>query len=353
MGSYPINRVRLSSLMLNNSTKILLLLTLVGGTLISISSNSWLGVWMGLEINLLSFIPLISTAKNVFTREASLKYFLIQALASSTLLFLVIIKTISENIPIFTDSLSSFLIVIPLLLKSGVGPFHWWFPRVMEGLNWINCFILITVQKIAPLVLTSYLFRINLIRIIFILRTVIIGALGGFNQISTRKILTYSSINHLGWMLTAILLGKNIWLIYFAIYTILTLTIILTLNKHKISFINQLTSINHKTETKFIVLSLLLSIGGLPPFLGFFPKWVVIQPIILNNITLTGIMLVLTSLVTLYYYLRICYLTFLVTHIKTKWFSWPNKINFQPLNIFLASLSMIGLILCTIIINFY
>nr|AMQ99554.1 NADH dehydrogenase subunit 2 [Polyphaga plancyi] len=337
----------------NNSTKILLLLTLVGGTLISISSNSWLGVWMGLEINLLSFIPLMSTTKNMFTSEASLKYFLIQALASSTLLFLVVMKTILESIPMFANSLSSFLIVIPLLLKSGVAPFHWWFPSVMEGLNWMNCFILMTIQKIAPLILTSYLFSMTPISMIFILSTVTIGAMGGFNQISTRKILTYSSINHLGWMLAAILLGKNIWLTYFTIYTILTLTIILTLNKHKISFINQLTSMNHKTETKFIMLSLLLSMGGLPPFLGFFPKWIVIQHMILNNLTITSTVLVLASLVTLYYYLRICYLTFLITYIKTKWFNWPTKMNFQTLNLFLASLSTMGLMLCTMMINFY
>nr|YP_010947025.1 NADH dehydrogenase subunit 2 [Eupolyphaga hanae]WGO57821.1 NADH dehydrogenase subunit 2 [Eupolyphaga hanae] len=337
----------------DNSTKSLLLLTLVGGTLISVSSNSWLSVWMGLEINLLSFIPLMSTTKNTFTTEASLKYFLTQALASSTLLFLVIIKTIMENIPMFINSFSSFLIVIPLMLKSGVAPFHWWFPSVMEGLNWMNSFILMTIQKIAPLVLTSYLLKINSISMIFILSTVIIGAMGGFNQISTRKILTYSSINHLGWLLTAILLGKNIWLTYFVIYTVLTLTIILILSKHKISFINQLTSMNHKTETKFITLSLFLSMGGLPPFLGFFPKWIVIQSMILNNMTITSIVLVLTSLVTLYYYLRICYLTFLITHLKIKSFGWVNKTNIHLTTLLLASLSTMGLLLCPMMINFY
>jgi NADH-ubiquinone oxidoreductase chain 2 len=73
---------------------------LIGGILISISANSWLGAWIGLEINLISFIPLISSQENIFTTEASLKYFIIQALASSTLLFLVLIKTlVNQGLP--------------------------------------------------------------------------------------------------------------------------------------------------------------------------------------------------------------------------------------------------------------
>jgi NADH-ubiquinone oxidoreductase chain 2 len=81
----------------NTPTKILLSTTLIGGILISISSNSWLGAWIGLEINLISFIPLISTQENIYTTEASLKYFVIQALASSVLLFLVIIKALANQ----------------------------------------------------------------------------------------------------------------------------------------------------------------------------------------------------------------------------------------------------------------
>ena len=62
------------------------------GMFITISSNSWLRAWIGLEFNLLSFIPIISNNKNILTLEASLKYFLIQALVSSTLLFIITIQ---------------------------------------------------------------------------------------------------------------------------------------------------------------------------------------------------------------------------------------------------------------------
>jgi NADH-ubiquinone oxidoreductase chain 2 len=77
---------------------------LIGSILISISSNSMLGAWKGLEINLISFIPLISSQENIYTNEASLKYFLIQALALTSLLFLVIIKSLINQIIITRSS---------------------------------------------------------------------------------------------------------------------------------------------------------------------------------------------------------------------------------------------------------
>nr|YP_010999058.1 NADH dehydrogenase subunit 2 [Eupolyphaga nigrinotum]WPM91816.1 NADH dehydrogenase subunit 2 [Eupolyphaga nigrinotum] len=336
----------------NNSMKFLLLLTLVGGALISISSNSWLGAWMGLEINLLSFIPLMSTTKNVFTTEASLKYFLIQALASSTLMFLIIFKTILENTPMLINLPTSMLISMPLLLKSGVAPLHWWFPSVMEGLNWMNCFLLMTMQKIAPLMLTSYLFQMNQISMMFILTSVIVGAIGGFNQISTRKMMAYSSINHLGWMLVAISMGKNIWMIYFSLYMIMTLTITLTLSKNNISYINQIKSMNCNTETKLITMSMFLSLGGLPPFLGFLPKWIILQFMIINNMVPMSIIMIMMSLITLYYYLRICYSTFLIMHLKSKWTNWSNKMSFMMSYMLILPITT-GLILCTTVINLF
>jgi NADH-ubiquinone oxidoreductase chain 2 len=109
----------------NNPTKILLSITLIGGILISISSNSWLGAWIGLEINLISFIPLISSQENIFTAEASLKYFIIQALASSVLLFLVAIEALINQTPLLGGrNIHEYVIISPLLLKIGAAPVH-------------------------------------------------------------------------------------------------------------------------------------------------------------------------------------------------------------------------------------
>ena len=120
------------------------------------TSNSWLGAWIGLEINLLSFIPLIDRdSNNLKSTESSLKYFLTQALASTVLLFSVILLIINSNVHnyLFISS----IIISTLLLKSGTAPFHFWFTNLMEGLTWINALLLITSQKVATLKLISYL----------------------------------------------------------------------------------------------------------------------------------------------------------------------------------------------------
>nr|YP_009250285.1 NADH dehydrogenase subunit 2 [Gromphadorhina portentosa]AMW91040.1 NADH dehydrogenase subunit 2 [Gromphadorhina portentosa] len=303
-----------------NSSKMLFLSTLIGGLVITISSNSWLGAWMGLEINLLSFIPLMTNNDNILTSEASLKYFLIQALASSSLLFIIVSKSLMESMfSLLQTPLVMMMVITPLMMKSGSAPLHWWFPSVMEGLSWNNCFILMTVQKIAPLLLMSYLISFSTFTIMIIMMSIIIGALGGYNQISMRKILTYSSINHIGWMMTAMSLGENLWLIYFFIYSLLTLTIIMIVSPMQISFINQTFMINKKKIMKFVLFSTLLSLGGLPPFLGFLPKWIIIQSLLLNHISALTLLIIVISLVTLYYYLRIAYSSFLIVSSEQSW----------------------------------
>nr|URX53837.1 NADH dehydrogenase subunit 2 [Postelectrotermes sp. 2 AB-2022a]URX53876.1 NADH dehydrogenase subunit 2 [Kalotermitidae sp. 1 AB-2022a]URX53928.1 NADH dehydrogenase subunit 2 [Kalotermitidae sp. 1 AB-2022a] len=338
--------------MTNNPTKTLLSTTLIGGILISISSNSWLGAWMGLEINLMSFIPLMLSQENIYTTEASLKYFIVQALASSALLFMVIMKMLM-NQNVITSSSYSYAIMTPLLLKMGAAPFHWWFPSVMEGLSWVNCLLMMTVQKIAPMMLTSYLLESNSLMMTTIMMSVIIGSVGGMNQTSLRKILTYSSINHTGWMMAAMLGGSNLWLLYFTIYSLLTSAVTFITKLYKISFINQVMTHNSKKTIKFMLFMTLLSLGGLPPFIGFLPKWIVIQMMIMNNMSFIMTTMVTTSLATLYYYLRMCYSSFIILHEEVKWGVWAHNENKNFMySILMSSMSMMGLIVCTMIINF-
>nr|URX54370.1 NADH dehydrogenase subunit 2 [Calcaritermes brevicollis] len=333
----------------NNPTKILLLTTLIGGILISISSNSWLGAWMGLEVNLMSFIPLMSSQDDLYTTEASLKYFLVQALASSTLLFLVIMKALM-NQPHSLMTLSPYMIMTPLLLKMGAAPLHWWFPSVMEGLSWMNNLLLMTAQKMAPMILTSYLMKMDMSAFMIILASVTIGSLGGMNQTSLRKILTYSSINHTGWMLTAMLEGINLWVVYFMVYSTLTSTMTLIAKSFNISFVNQTMATTKSTAVKLLLFTTLLSLGGLPPFIGFLPKWMVIQMLIANNLSFVMTTMVVASLVTLYYYLRVCYSSFSVLFDSPKWFPHKNVDNkFITYGVMLSSVSMLGLLACTMI----
>nr|YP_010400217.1 NADH dehydrogenase subunit 2 [Mesembrina meridiana]QLY89479.1 NADH dehydrogenase subunit 2 [Mesembrina meridiana]UQS75916.1 NADH dehydrogenase subunit 2 [Mesembrina meridiana] len=300
--------------MFNNSSKIMFLNILMMGTLISISANSWLSAWMGLEINLLAFIPLMSDNKLMST-ESSLKYFLTQALASSMFLFAVIMLMMN-----FKSSESNYfteIILSSLLMKSGSAPFHFWFPNVMEGLSWSNILIMMIWQKIAPLMLISYIIIKPLI-IMSIILSSLIGALGGLNQTSLRKLMAYSSINHLSWMLAA-MYNSNMWLMYFLFYSFLTFSMVSMFNMFKISYINHLFTFFNEKSMKFFLFFNLLSLGGLPPFLGFLPKMMVIQSLTINNQFFLLMFMLMMTLITLYFYLRLCYSAFMLNYYDNNW----------------------------------
>nr|ADG62372.1 NADH dehydrogenase subunit 2 [Stegana albiventralis] len=336
--------------MFNNSSKILFVIIMMLGSLITITSNSWLGAWMGLEINLLSFIPLMSDNNNLMSTEASLKYFLVQALASTVLLFAVILMMMKSSIN-FNNNLSFEMLIIlsSLLLKSGTAPFHFWFPNIMEGLSWMNCLLLMTWQKIAPIMLISYI-NMKMLVLFCIVLSVIVGSLGGFNQSSLRKLMAFSSINHLGWMLMALMINESIWLIYFLMYSFLSFTLTFMFDNFKIFHFNQMFSLFFNSKIlKFILFMNFLSLGGLPPFLGFLPKWFVIQQLSMDSQYFMLMILLLSTLITLFFYLRICYSAFMLNYYENNW-----TINIQMKNmnynfyLIMSFFSIFGLILISI-----
>lgn len=325
--------------MLKYIYKLVFLITLITGSLIAISSNSWLGVWMGLEINLISFIPLIVNSVNIINSEASLNYFLVQAFASSLILFFILINLIIINLNLefmvgglflnFAGEINlkyNFifsLIVIILMIKLGAAPFHFWFPNVSENIDWWNNLILITWQKLAPFFIIRYFsFQAggNYLMSGGALCSTFVGALGGLNQLSLRKIIAFSSINHMGWIILSILLRTLIWIIYFFIYSLLVLRAVLYFKMFGIYFLNQIyTSFRHSFFIKLLVLTVFLSFGGLPPFLGFLPKWLIIQELIRAGMSAMTIFIVIIRLITLYYYLKIRISAYLVSITMSNW----------------------------------
>lgn len=300
----------------------------------------------------MSFIPLISDSKNLISSESSLKYFLIQALASSTLLFIVIIYLVNYNNNFDIFNINNFInlgIISSLIIKRGIAPFHFWFPNVMEGLNWVNSFILLTWQKLAPFILLSYLITNYLL--IPIILSIIFGSLGGLNQTSLRKIIAYSSINHLGWIRIAIIYSNNLWFNYYLFYSFLSLTLIYFFNINRLSFINQIYSIfNYSNELKLILFLNFFSLGGLPPFLGFYPKWLVIQLLTENNQLFLITIIVILTLITLYFYIRICYARFIINYYENKWLiKWSIKFNNIFVYLILSFISIFGLLMINIL----
>nr|QIV24744.1 NADH dehydrogenase subunit 2 [Toxeutes arcuatus] len=332
--------------------KLLFFTTLTFGTLIAISSYSWMSMWIGLEINLLSIIPLLSDSKNLYPSESALKYFITQALASAIIMFSVISSTnLNEFI---SQEHNIFLMMIlnsGLLTKMGAAPFHAWFPEVMEGLDWPNCLILLTWQKIAPMVLLMNNTQMTLFLSSIIVMSSAISGILGLNQISLRKVMAYSSINHISWMIASMLNSSTVWLIYFSTYTIITINIILILKTLNIFFMKQLfSSLNYNKTLKFFFILNFLSLGGLPPFLGFLPKWFTINNLIQNQFIIVSLILIIFTLVTLFFYLRISFSTIMICSKET-------IIPLKKHSIFIITLanliSLAGLIACTLIFNIF
>nr|ADO33510.1 NADH dehydrogenase subunit 2 [Antheraea pernyi] len=330
---------------LNNSNKMFFTFILFFSTLITISSNSWFGCWIGLEINLLSFIPLISSPFNLLASEASLKYFLIQSIASINFLFVILLKmTFFKNF--LMDNFFSIMISSSMLMKMGSAPFHYWFPNIVEGLSWFNNFILMTWQKITPMILLSYYFNKNFLYMMIIFN-IIIGAIGGLNQISLRKLMAFSSINNLGWMLFAIMISENLWIFYFTMYSFLISIMCFFLFNLNMFFINQLFINNISPLIKINLLINFLSLGGLPPFLGFFPKWIMINFLMNNKFYLLTFLFVMMSLIIIFFYIRITYTCLMLNYFKMKWLKISLKNNFLWVMNFFSLISIMGMILST------
>nr|YP_009559295.1 NADH dehydrogenase subunit 2 [Euphausia superba]AOW68997.1 NADH dehydrogenase subunit 2 [Euphausia superba]BAD16760.1 NADH dehydrogenase subunit 2 [Euphausia superba] len=300
--------------MVFSPSRCLFMSTLILGITISISSNSWFGAWMGLELNLLSFIPLIFMKDNQYSSEAALKYFLIQALGSTVLLISAVM--IMMKMQVFSAPLSA-----ALLLKAGSAPFHFWFPPTLEGMMWPQALVLMTIQKITPMSLLSYYIEDQMMLIsVAAMMSAVVGALGGLNQTLLRKLLGYSSINHMAWMMSALLMSESMWLLYFAVYSVMSFSVVMLFHFTQTFHFNHL--LNHippGSAVKMVMFMSLLSLGGLPPFTGFVPKWIVIQQLCWSSNFLMLTILLGSSLFTLFYYLRVTLSSLVLSSAKTKW----------------------------------
>nr|ALO76893.1 NADH deshydrogenase subunit 2 [Propalticus sp. PRO01] len=286
--------------------KILFLNSLILGTLITITSFSWFSMWLGLEINLLSIIPLLSSYKNLYPAESAIKYFITQALASTIMIFSIM--SMLKNYEIINNSYNLFTLMFnsSILLKMGSAPFHFWLPEIMEGLNWSNNLIILTWQKLAPMILCFYFMKMNNFYITAIISSSMISGIMGLNQQSIRKIMAFSSINHISWMLSSMFISSYIWLFYFLIYSIISISLINFFKKNNIFFIFQLFNVKNYWKIPNLMFSMIfLSLGGLPPFLGFFPKWLIIFLMIKKNLIFIAFILMIMTLISLFYYLRL------------------------------------------------
>nr|ATY39054.1 NADH dehydrogenase subunit 2 [Atherinomorus stipes]ATY39056.1 NADH dehydrogenase subunit 2 [Atherinomorus stipes] len=282
------------------------------GTTITFASSHWLLAWMGLEMNTLAIIPLMAQHHHPRAVEATTKYFLTQATAAAMLLFASVTNAWLSgqwDIQQMTHPLPTTIITLALALKIGLAPVHAWLPEVLQGLDLTVGLILSTWQKLAPFALILQINPTNsTILIILGLTSTLIGGWGGLNQTQLRKILAYSSIAHLGWMILVLQFSPSLTLLTLLTYFVMTFSTFLVFKLNKATTINTLAT----SWTKAPILTsltplILLSLGGLPPLTGFMPKWLILQELAKQDLALTATVAALSALLSLYFYLRLSY----------------------------------------------
>nr|ANQ37204.1 NADH dehydrogenase subunit 2 [Erithacus rubecula] len=335
---------------MNPQAKLVFTISLLLGTSITISSNHWVLAWTGLEINTLAILPLISKSHHPRAIEAATKYFLVQAAASTLILFSSMTnawQTGQWDITQLTYPTSGLILTAAIAMKLGLVPFHFWFPEVLQGTSMITGLLLSTIMKLPPmalLLMTSQSLNPTLLTLMAILSTAL-GGWMGLNQTQIRKILAFSSISHLGWMAAVVIYSPKLALLNFYLYILMTAATFLTLNSIKTLKLSTLMTTWAKTPALSAALMLtLLSLAGLPPLTGFLPKWLIIQELTKQGMAPTATIIALLSLLSLFFYLRLAYCATITLppHTTNHMKLWHTN---KPTNILIASLTTMSLTL--------
>nr|AIW64065.1 NADH dehydrogenase subunit 2 [Microcebus rufus] len=310
----------------------IIMMTIFTGTMLTMISSHWLLIWIGLEINMLSVIPILAKNPKPRSTEAATKYFLTQATASMLLMFTIVFSAMHSGQWTITNidsnnMLISFTMIIALTMKLGMAPFHFWVPEVTQGVSLMTGMLLLTWQKLAPISIMIQMFpliNLNILMLIALL-SVLTGGWGGLNQTQLRKILAYSSIAHMGWMMAILMFCPSMTMLNLFIYLMLTITMFMMLNMNTNTTTLTLSNLWSKSPTiTTMTLVSLLSLGGLPPLTGFLPKWLIIQELTKNNNIILATMMAIMALLNLYFYMRLIYSTSLTlfptpNNMKMKW----------------------------------
>nr|YP_009312296.1 NADH dehydrogenase subunit 2 [Mesonoemacheilus triangularis]BAV71758.1 NADH dehydrogenase subunit 2 [Mesonoemacheilus triangularis] len=298
---------------MNPYVLVILLSSLGLGTTLTFASSHWLLAWMGLEINTLAITPLMAQQHHPRAVEATTKYFLTQATAAAMILFAATTNawiTGEWTINDLSHPVASTMVITALALKVGLAPMHFWLPEVLQGLDLLTGLILSTWQKLAPFALIMQVAQTidpMMLTSLGLLST-LIGGWGGLNQTQVRKILAYSSIAHMGWMIIILQYAPQLTLLALGTYIFMTSTAFLSLKMASTTKINTLTTMWSKSPILASTTALaLLSLGGLPPLTGFMPKWLILQEMTKQDLPLTATIMALAALLSLYFYLRLCY----------------------------------------------
>jgi len=319
------------------------------GMMIMMSANSLLSMYLGLETLALSMYALVAIdRKNVTSAEAAMKYFVLGAIASGVLLYGIswvygvtgslqfheIAARISAD-PTVNDLPLWFglaFLIVGIAFKFGAVPFHMWLPDVYQGSRTPVTVYLASAPKLAAL---AMLFRIlvdglgglkdtwgDMIMIIAVL-SLIVGNVVAIAQTNIKRMLGYSTIAHVGFILMAIYTGTAEGYASALFYTLtyilaaagaFGIVILLSRRGYDAELLSDFKGLNARNPWfALMMLFLMFSMAGVPPFVGFFAKLNVISAVLDVGGTGLAVLMVLASVVGAYYYLRVIWYMYFET----------------------------------------
>ena len=329
-----------------------LLLFALLGMQVMVSASHFLTLYIGLELLSLSVYALIAFNRDSYaSTEAAMKYFVLGALASGLLLYgisMVYGATGSLYLPAVAEAIAgphhnSVLLAFGLVFitggiafKLGAVPFHMWVPDVYQGAPLPMTMFVSSAPKLAAFV---FIFRIlgqalpGLVAewqgmlIILAVLSMGLGNITAIAQTNLKRLLAYSTISHMGFLLLGLVAGSETGyaaaFFYAVVYGLMSLAgfgllIVLSRNGLEVENLDQLKGLSRRQPwMAFLMLLIMFSMAGIPPLVGFFAKLAVLNAVIEIGLTWVAVVAVLFSLIGAFYYLRI---------VKLMYFDEPDEL---------------------------
>ena len=351
---------------------IIILLSILG-MFFMVSSNDIIIFYLGLELQSLALYILAAIDRdNLKSSESGIKYFVLSALSSGLLLYgcsLLYGFTGSTNFDLISNELNKenigavfamVFILVGLAFKVSAVPFHMWTPDVYEGAPTSVTNYFAAVPKVAGLaVLIKFMFipfsnilnEWQIIIIFISIASMILGAIAAIGQKNIKRLLAYSSIGHVGYALAGVatgnIAGYKSAIVYISIYVIMNIGIFSCLYllkkdseyKENIADLSGISKKNPLLAVSFLII--LFSLAGIPPLGGFFAKFYVFSAVLEQKMYTLGIIGLLTTVISAFYYLKI---------IKTIYFD-DGSITFDTVKNRSAKFSIF--VSCSILLTFF
>ncbi|HEX5338254.1 MAG TPA: NADH-quinone oxidoreductase subunit NuoN [Gallionella sp.] len=318
------------------------------GMNVMISANHFLTLYLGLELLSLSLYAMVALQRDsAIATEAAMKYFVLGALASGLLLYGMsmlygatgslelgaISEAIKNGVP--NKSLLAFglvFVVSGLAFKLGVVPFHMWVPDVYHGAPTAMTMLIGSAPKLAAFAFTARILVEGLqplmkdwsgMLIILAIASMALGNIAAIAQTNLKRMFAYSTISHMGFLLLGLISGGidgyGASMFYAVVYVLMSLgafgmIMLLSREGFEADKLSDFKGLNQRSPwLAFLMLLLMFSMAGVPPTVGFYAKFSVLNAIVQTGHTWLAVLAVMFSLIGAFYYLRIVKLMYFDT----------------------------------------